>query len=100
MKNCLGSSRKSDLQIISQELEIYSNTTRLLILDCLYEGNWTLSSIVKCIGKPYPSVTQHIRRLFDRGIVTKSNDRYPKWALADKDKYKKLRNILNLLAVS
>ncbi len=78
------SNMPTDAKCLSRTLKAVANETRLGILYALETGDRQLNDLVVTIGKPYPSVLQHLKPLIDEGWVTKVSGRYPAYHLADR----------------
>lgn len=51
--------------------QIFANAKRLMILTLLREGECSVSEISDCTDIPQPTVSQHLRKMRDQGIVEK-----------------------------
>jgi len=60
-------------------LDLLSDRTRLMILQSLREGEKSVSKIVKSLKLTQPTISHHLKKLEEAGLVIKR--RYKKWVL-------------------
>ncbi len=77
-------------------LKAMADDTRIRILRCLLNGEQCACSIVPCIGKAQPTVSQHLKILEEAGVIESRREGINMWY---KIKSKKAMEIMNILGI-
>lgn len=57
-------------EIQADLIAMFANPKRLMIMDCLGDGEKSVGEIAEAIDSPIQNVSQHLRVMKDRGVVT------------------------------
>jgi ArsR family transcriptional regulator len=77
-----------DTRVYELQAEVYkvlSNPVRLMIIDCLREGEKTVTEIVECLGLSKSNVSQHLNYMKAVGILCSTKEgRKVKYYISDR----------------
>ncbi len=77
-------------------LKAMADDTRIRILRCLLNGEQCACSIVPCIGKAQPTVSQHLKILEEAGVIESRREGINMWYKIKSDKAMEIMNVLGI----
>ena len=66
----MGTPQRTLYELHSSYCALFGNANRLMIMDAIKDGECSVGEIAERVGMPIQGVSQHLRLMRDRGVVT------------------------------